>query len=233
MLTILIRTIIIYVILMLIMRLMGKRQLGEIDTSELVTTFLLSEIAALPITDSEIPVSFSIIPIALIAIFEIILSTVVIKFPRLKKVLTSGPSVIISKGKMNIREMEKVRLSLDELISQVRQNGIYSLDEVDYAIIEDNGKMSIIPRSADRPATKRDLSLPDNDSGSMHIIICDGRERQENLKLLGKDMLWLKNSLTVAGVTQKEVFCMTCDDCGNIFIEKKDGTVIKPSSNKG
>lgn len=233
MFTILVRTIIIYVLLMLIMRLMGKRQLGEIDMSELVTTFLLSEIAALPITNSEIPILFSIIPISLIAVFEITLSALIIKCPKLKKVLTSGPSVIISKGKMNIKEMEKVRLSLDELVSQVRQNGIYDLSEVDYAILEENGKMSIIPRSACRPATKKDLSIVDSDSGSMHIIICDGRKKEENLSLVGKDDLWLKNTLIALSLKQKDIFCMTVNDCGDIFIEKKDGTVIQPSASQG
>ena len=230
MLTIFIRTVIIYVLLVITMRLMGKRQLGELELSELVITFLLSEIASLPITNSEIPIMYAIIPILTLMSLEIITSILMINCPPVKKILSSRPAVIISKGVISRSEMKNARISLDELISQIRQNGIYNLEDVDYAIIEENGKMSIVPKSSSRPPDIKTLGLADFDSGVMHILISDGKTNSYNLNMLGKDLNWLKSKLEKHGIKISEVFCMTVNDAGKIFIQKKDGTQIKPSS---
>ncbi len=227
MITISIRTIIIYVVLMITMRLMGKRQLGELDLTELVITFMLSEIASLPITNTEIPMLHAIVPILILMAFEIITSTLALKSSLFKKIFASSPSVIISKGIMNISEMRKVRISLDELVSQVRQNGIYDLDEVDYAILEENGKMSIIPKSLYRTPSIKDLSLPDDRSGIGHILISDGKSNRHNLRMLGHDEGWLQRKLECYKLNKKDVFCMTLDDSGKIFITTQDGKPIK------
>ena len=135
MLHIIIRTLIIYATLLIIMRIMGKRQLGELELSELITTLLFSEIATTPITNPNTRLIDAILPITLIATLEIVLSLLLMKIPTLKRVLTSSPSMIIQKGKIIKKEMLKSRITLDELISQIRQNGVYDLSEVDYAIL--------------------------------------------------------------------------------------------------
>ena len=226
MLTVFVRTIIIYVLLSVIMRLMGKRQLGELEISELVITFLLSEIASLPISNVESPLMYSVIPILTLMSLEIFLSTVVLKCPRIKKIFTSRPAVIISKGKMNKSEMSKVRISVDELIIQARQNGIYDLDEVDYAILEENGKISIIPKSKNRPPDIETLGIKDNDSGIMHIIIADGVVNDYNLSLLNKDRNWVNKTLEKHGIKDKDILCMTLNDAGRLFIVRNNGSTI-------
>ena len=232
MITIFVRTIIIYILLSVIMRLMGKRQLGELELSELVVTFLLSEIAAMPISNVEIPFMFSIIPIVTLMSFEIILSTVILKCPKIKKIFTSRPSVIISKGKINKKEMSKVRISVDELVSQIRQNGIFNLDEVDYAILEENGKISIIPKSRNRPPDISTLGIPDDDSGVMHIIIADGVINNYNLELLNRDKTWVDRVLARHNINCKDVLCMTMNDAGRIFIAQNNGNTICESEDK-
>ncbi|MBQ3013111.1 MAG: DUF421 domain-containing protein [Clostridia bacterium] len=226
-LSIFIRTVIIYVILTITMRIMGKRQLGELDVSELVIAILLSEIASLPITNEEKPLMQAFIPMVTLAALEILSSTLILKSPIAKKILSSKPSVIIARGVIDRKAMKKVRISLEELISQIRQNGIYDLDEVDYAILEENGKMSIIPKSCYRQPDLSDLHLPDDNSGVMHLVVSDSVINNHTLRILGKDESWVIRKLNKQGYALRDVFCMTCDDKGQIYIVKKDGKSIR------
>ncbi len=226
MLSILVRTLIIYVILTVIMRIMGKRQLGEIDVSELVITIILSEIAANPITNPERPILEAVVPAATLALLEILTSALILKAPIFKSILSSRPAILVARGVIDFAAMKKVRISLEELVSQVRQNGIYDLNEVDYAILEENGKMSVIPKNANRQPDKADLKVYCPDNGIMHLVISDGYVNSHGLKTIKKDSVWLGRKLSQLGVSIKDVFCMTVDDSGKIFIQKRDGKQI-------
>lgn len=227
MLTIIFKTVIIYIILTIIMRLMGKRQLGELDVGELVITILLSEIASLPITNPEKTLLDAIIPITTLAALEILTSTLILKIPTVKKILSSKPSVIIAHGRIDKKAMKKVRISLEDLISQVRQNGIFDLEEVDYAILEENGKMSIIPKAINRQPDMKDLNLSTADSGVMHVLISDGVINTHGLSILNKDKSWLLSLLSSQSLAPRDVFCLTCNDAGKIYIIKNDGSTIQ------
>ncbi len=227
MLTVFIRTVIIYIILTVTMRIMGKRQLGELDVGELVITILLSEIASMPITNPEQPFWNALVPIATLATLEIITSLLILRIPLFKTILSSKPAVIIERGVIKYNMMKKVRISLEELVSQVRQNGVYDLCEVDYAILEENGKMSVIPKNANRQPDKQDIGIKCQDNGIMHIVISDGCVNSHSLALLKKDRTWLEGKLKKLKVPIKEVFCMTVDDAGKIFIQKRDGKQIR------
>ena len=226
MITIFIRTVIIYILLSIIMRIMGKRQLGELDVGELVITILLSEIASLPITNPEKSLLDAIIPIATLAFLEILTSTLILVNPKIKKLLSSKPSVLISHGVIDKRAMKKVRISIEDLISQIRQNGIFNLDEVDYAILEENGKMSIIPKAQHRQPDMSDMNIKVSDSGVMHILISDGQINTHGLKLTGKNEKWILNQLSSRSLRVRDVFCMTCNDAGQVYIVKGDGTTV-------
>ena len=158
--TIFIRTVIIYVVLLTSMRLMGKRQIGELEISDLITTLLVSEIASLPLTDTSIPVSHAIIPIILLLTFEVISSTLLMKIPPIKKFISTRPTTLIDNGRLCPEQMKKVRLTVDELMSEIRQNGISDIDEVQYAILEQNGKISVIQKPEFRPPSARDMNTP-------------------------------------------------------------------------
>ena len=128
--TILIRTLIIYVVMIFAVRLMGKRQIGELEVTDLVTTLLISEVASLPITDTNIPVAFAIIPMIVLLTFEVSSSWFLSRVPFLNIFLSARPATLISNGKINRNEMMKARLSLDELIGELRQNGISDIKDV-------------------------------------------------------------------------------------------------------
>ena len=226
MLTIFIRTVIIYFILTVIMRMMGKRQLGELDVGELVITIILSEIATNPISNPERPMLEAIVPIITLASLEILMSALILKIPFFKSILSSKPAVLVSRGIIDFKAMKKVRISLEELVSQVRQNGIYDLNEVDYAILEENGKMSVIPKNANRQPDKSDLKVYCPDTGIMHLVISDGTVSSHGLDTIKKDRAWLDRKLSRLGIAINNIFCMTVDDSGRIFIQKKDGKQI-------
>ena len=226
MLVIFIRTIIIYAILTITMRIMGKRQLGELDVGELVITILLSEIASLPITNPEKSIWTGIIPVATLGTLEILSSALILRFPKIKKFLSSKPAILISHGQMNKKEMRKVRISIEDLITQIRQNGIFDLEEVDYAILEENGKMSIIPKSIYRQPDRRDMGIPDDNSGTMHILVSDGIINTHGLNIISKDEKWLTDTLNNYKLTARDVLCMTCNDAGKLYIIKEDGQAV-------
>ncbi len=224
MLTIFIRTVIIYLVLMLIMRLMGKRQIGELEISDLVTTFLLSEIASLPITDTSIPVIYAIIPMIVLLAFEVSSSWFLSRFPILKNLLSARPATLISNGKIVRKEMLRARLSLDELIGELRQSGIADIDEVRYAILEQNGKITVIQKATVKPPSAEQMDIKAEDNGIDHIVISNGYINKYSLAALNMETSQIEKILQENKVTRKEVYLMLIDDKKNVKIfRKKEG----------
>ncbi len=222
MLTILLRTIIIYISLLIIMRLMGKRQIGELEISDLVTTFLLSEIASLPITDTNIPLSFALIPMVVLLTFEVVSSWLLSRYPALKKLLAAVPATLIIDGQIQRREMLRSRISIDELIGELRQNGITDVSEVKYAILEQNGKITVIQKSEYKPITPDTLNLAVKESGIEHIVINDGKVNKHSLTLLGMKTKDIDDILNSRRLKKKEIYLMLIDDTKKVKIFKKE-----------
>ena len=223
MLTIFIRTCIIYVLLMCSMRLMGKRQIGELELSDLVTTLLISELASLPITDNFIPLSHAIIPIITLVTFEVLSSFLVVHFPTLKNFISSRPSVLINKGKPDRRAMLSARISADELISELRQQGVTNLSEVEYAILEQNGKITVVQKAPFKPPTAEQLNIKTTESGISHIVICEGTINKNGLKILSLSKSDIEKELKKHNTSIRDVYIMTIDDAQNVQIIKKEG----------
>ena len=227
----LIRTIIIYIFLLITMRLMGKRQLGELEISELVSTLLLSDIASLPITNQEIPLTYAIVPILTITVFEIASSLLLTKVPRLKDLLSTRPSIVIRKGKIDKRELLRNRISVDELISELRQKNITDITEVDYAIIEQNGKMTVLPKAEYAQPTCRDLGIEVACRGLCHILVSDGNINEYGLQLTGKSRAWLDDTLRQQKKKLQNIFLMTLDDSETVRIIDKDQVITSQERN--
>ena len=221
--TLLVRTLIIYFLLTIAMRIMGKRQLGEMELSELVTTLLLSEIAAVPITDFRIPMTRAIIPVILIISFEIIIPFIIGKKRSLKKLVEGKPSYLIYRGELRMSEIRKNRVSLDELICELRGQGYFDISDIQYAILEPNGKLSVLPKSGDATAQ--------NTNGMVHSLIIDGEIIDFNLKLLKIERKWLDKKLSSLGVSLKAVRFFGVDDNMNtvsvISSKSENSKVVK------
>ena len=217
-----VRVVIIYLILAVSMRLMGKRQLGELEVSELVTTFMLSEIATSPITSPEKPLIQSVVGILTLLALELVSSFILLKIPAIKSFISPKPNLLIDRGVINQKELSKQRLTNEELLSSLRQQGYVDLAEIYYAIMEGNGKLTVVPRSSSRPATTSELGLTIAESGMHHILVSDGRIDKNGLKTLG----WTKDDVDKILSAQKcevgDVFLLTCDDSGNRHIIMKE-----------
>lgn len=223
MLTVLIRTFIIYISLFGVMRIMGKRQLGELEISDLVTTFLISEIASLPITDTEIPLSHAIIPIIALLSLEVSISTLLSKFPKLKFIFSARPATIIKSGSICQKELEDSRLSFDELFSQLRQQGYDDISQIEYAILEQNGNISVIPKARYKALTPDTIGINVKESGIFHIIIERGKINSYGLKKIGYTKKELNKILAGLGYSADSIYLMMINDAREIrIIPKKD-----------
>ena len=220
--TILIRTVLIYFILLIAMRMMGKRQIGELEISDLITTLLISEIASLPITDEEITLSHAVIPIITLMTFEVVSSTLVANFPGIKNLITARPATLIRNGRLCAKEMRKARISADELISELRQKEITDLSEVRYAILEQNGKISVISRASARPPTAEQMDLTVEDQGLYHIVIDKGVINRHALKQLNLSHEELLRRLDEQRLALKDIYVMLTSDSGKTKIIKKE-----------
>ena len=214
MLTILIRVFLIYTILLTTMRVMGKRQIGEMQVSELVTTILLSELAAQPIADDRIPLIFAIIPIGALISIEVILSFAVTRIPFLKPIFDGKPSILINRGRISMKELLKVRISLEELLSQLRINGVSDIADVEYAILEHNGQLSVIRKRRTDPPSAYDMKLTVTESGIAHAVVIDSKISDYDLCLIKKDRKWLDSRLRQQKAALRDVLLFTVDDAG-------------------
>lgn len=209
MVSIIVRTLIIYAVLSFSLKIMGKRQLGELDIGELVTTLLISEVAAIPIDDPDIPLLNAILPILILFSVEIIISSIKNRSDKMKRFIEGEPAFIIYKGKLLQSALLENRLSVNEFLSQMRQLGIGDISEINYAVLEQDGKMSVFK----------------NDESISHTLVIDTVIQESNLKSLGYDKVWLLKALEKKKTDLKDVFLMTIDDNGRLYILKKDKRV--------
>ena len=210
MITIFMRTLIIYAVLIGVMRIMGKRQVGELEVSDLVTTLLLSEIATVPIENNNVPIIHAVIPIVTLLSVEVIIAMILTKSHKLKNLFGGKPSVIIKNGILNQKELKNNRISLEELLCELRQNNVTNIQDVKYALLEHNGKFSIICN-------------PDaQESGIAHPIIMDKKVSLQNLCAMNKNEEWLKKRLQDSKCNLEDVFLMTIDDSDTVYIIRKE-----------
>ena len=218
-----IRTIILYLITILALRIMGKRQIGELSPSELVVTILISEVAAIPMQDTGTPLLGGIVPIFTLLSLEIITSSLALKSNICKKILFGENSMLIENGKINQAEMKRLRLTLDELLEELRQTGYPDIDKVRYAILETSGKLTVIPYPEYESPTRQDLGVEKAQNALPFAIISDGIISHKNMRKFKKNQKWLDNILKKNKLdNHKQVFLMQLDEDGNLTIIPKE-----------
>lgn len=222
MVTVVIRTVIIYIILTLTLRIMGKRQIGELEISELIVTFMLSELATTPISDTNVPLFNGIVPIILLLSIEGMLSFITVKVPLFKKLIYGKPSILIHNGRLDQAELRNQRIELSELMCAVRQSGIRSLSDVFCAILEENGKISVFSKATKDALTPEQANITAEDDGVGLPLIMDRRIIKENMHLMGWSDSRLQKALSSRNLTLKDVFLLSADLKGNVYIIKKE-----------
>ena len=223
MITVFVRTFIIYTILLLSMRFLGKRQVGELELSELITTFMLSELAVMPISDPDIPIVYALIPILSLLSIEVVLSFIVSRYAPMRKIFFGTPSILIYKGKINLKEIKKLRIGITELVSELRQKDISDICDVRCAILEENGKLSVFPRSAASPLTKEDAGIEAAEKGLGLPVLVGGHLMQKTMRDADVDEAWIDKKLMENDLTRKDVLLMTVDEQKHVVFVRKEG----------
>lgn len=209
---VILRCVILYLIVAVALRLMGKRQIGELQPSELVITLLFSELASVPMQSPELPLISGILPIFVLATIEIGISTLTLKNVKLRYALYGKPIILVYNGKIDQKAMERSRVSIDDLTEAMRTSGIIKIEDINYAILETNGNMSIIPKAN-----------TDTESGMSKIFIIDGRVIKENLESEKLNEDWIDTILTAKSFENtNEIFLLSRDDKGKTYIVKKE-----------
>ncbi len=217
------RTVILYALIIVGIRLMGKKQVGELEPTELVFAMLISDLAAVPMQDFGIPLLFGLIPIVTLLAITMALSVLSLKSIRFRNLICGRPSVIMEHGSILQNALAKNRFTVDELLEELRLQGITDLSTVKYAILENSGRVSVILYEAYQPATPDQLDLTPEEEGLPLIIISDGRVLRQNLQLRNLDQHWLQQQLTEHGHTSPtQVFLLTVDEVGRIYYVPKE-----------
>ena len=217
------RTLIIYFALLLTMRLMGKRQLGEMELSEFVVAALMADLAAHPLQDMGIPLLNGLVPIAVLFCCEVLIAGLSLKHIRLRELFFGKPSLLIVKGEINQNEMRRNRFTLDELMQELRSQGCFDIREIEYAVLETDGKLNLMLNPAERPVTAGQMNVPLPDGGYPQIVISDVRVLEANLKHMGLDLNWLRHSLQEQGSADaEEIYLMTVDETKEVFVTRKE-----------
>ena len=224
MFVVLFRTLIIYFVIIVCLRIMGKRQLGELQPSEFVIAILISNIATLSIEDTDVPLIGAVVPIIILMSAEVILSYITLKNSKAQEVVTGHPVTVISNGNINQKSMRELRFSIEDLMSQLRINGIFDIREVAWAIVETNGQLTVYPKFEARPLTPDAVFSPETsacDTPPM-VLISDGELNPKVLEICNLSERWLKNVLKENDASVENVFLMTCDPTARYYLVKKE-----------
>ncbi|NLJ16744.1 MAG: DUF421 domain-containing protein [Clostridiales bacterium] len=214
MIVIVIRGIILYALIMASLRLMGKRQLGELQPSELVVTILISNIASLPLENLSAPMLAGVIPVLTLVCLDVFMSGFMLKFHRFRRFVSGNPIILISHGKVNQKQLRSLRYTIDELFEAMRESSIYDLNDVQYAIVENNGKINFYEKQ--QQGSTDNLNPPE-------IIIRDGVIDHKGLIECGLNTNWLEKTVKENKLKVNDIFLMTSDEKANYNIIKKDG----------
>lgn len=218
----LIRVCILYLLILLSVRLMGRRQVGELQPSELVITILISEIACVPIQDNGIPILSSVVAVLVLAALEILFSALSLKSEGWRKLMQGNPIAVIRDGELDQNALKKLRITLDDLLEGMREKSVFDLSQVQYAVLESNGKLSIQLKPAFRGTTAQMLNIAPDDSGMVCPLVFDGKVQTNNFALCGMTEKRFHAAVKQSGIPLSQIFLMTADRSGTVQCIRKE-----------
>lgn len=224
MFVVLIRTVVLYLLIVAGIRLLGKHQIGQLEPSELVLTLIIADLASVPMQDNGIPLLSGLIPIAVLLSLSTILSVLCTRSIRFRALLCGRPSVVIENGVVVEHELQRNRLTLDELMEELRIQGYADFQSIKFALLETNGQLSVLPYTADKPVTAAQMGIATQETGLPVVLISDGRLLEHNLKGAGYETVWLEKQLAAHGLHScRQVFLLTVDETGGTCCIPKEG----------
>lgn len=216
------RSIILYIIVLIVMRFMGKREIGQLQPFELAISIMIADLASIPMTEIGIPISNGIIPILGLLVMHLLISLLNMKSIRFREIICGKPSILIYRGKIDEKVLKKERFTINELEERLRGNNIFNLGDVEYAILETSGQVTVIPKPEKRGTTPEDFNITPEYEGIPYDLVIDGIVMHQNLKLIGRDYRWLKKEVEKFKMKPEEALLVTLDGKGQMFCQKKE-----------
>lgn len=219
---ILVRTIILYLLVLVVMRGMGKRQLGQMQPFELVIAMMIADLAATPMSEIGIPLSYGIVPILGLLIIHILISVLNLKSIRFRQIVCGKPRILIYRGKIDQTALKKENFTINELQERLRNKDITNIADVEFAILETSGEVTVVLKPEKKNVTVEDMGIELQYEGISYDLVVDGKIMVDNLKILNKDYKWLEGQLKRFKAKPEDVLVATIDGKGEIFCQKKE-----------
>lgn len=217
-----IRAIILYTIVLIVMRLMGKREIGQLQPFELAISIMIADLASIPMTETGIPITRGIIPILGLLVMHLMISFINLKSIRARQIVCGKPSILIYRGKIDEKALIKERFTINELEERLRGNNVMNIGDVEYAILETSGQVTVIQKPNKRTTTPEDFNIMPEYQGIAYDLVVDGKVMYDNLKVLGKNYAWLRTEVGKFKIAPEEALIVTLDGKGQIFCQKKE-----------
>lgn len=216
------RAIVLYLVVLIVMRLMGKREIGQLQPFELAISIMIADLASIPMTEIGIPIFNGIVPILGLLVMHLVISVINLKSLKAREIICGKPSILIYRGKINEEALVKERFTINELEERLRGNNVINLGDVEYAILETSGQVTVIQKPEKRTTIPEDFNILPEYEGIPYDLVIDGKVMEANLKAIGKNYNWLKKQTEKFGIKPEEALVVTLDGKGQIFCQKKE-----------
>ena len=216
------RAIVLYIVVLIVMRLMGKREIGQLQPFELAISIMIADLASIPMTEIGIPIFNGIVPILGLLVMHLIISMINLKSLKAREIICGKPSILIYRGKIDEKQLKKERFTINELQERLRGNNVTNLGDVEYAILETSGEVTVILKPEKRNTIPEDFNITPEYEGIPYDLVVDGKVMEKNLKMIGKNYSWLRKQVEKFNMRPEEALVVTLDGKGQIFCQKKE-----------
>lgn len=213
------RAIVLYIIVLIVMRLMGKREIGQLQPFELAISIMIADLASLPMTETGVPISNGIIPILGLLVMHLVISMLNMKSTKIREIICGKPSILIFRGKIDEEVLKRERFTINELEERLRDNNIFNIGDVEYAVLETSGQVTVIPKPNKRPTTPEDFNIEPKYEGIPYDLVVDGKVMYKNLEKIGKNYVWLQKQTEKFGIRPEEALIVTIDGDNQFFCQ--------------
>lgn len=220
MLTLIIRSIIIYFVVLVVFRLMGKRQLGQMQPFELVLTLILADLATIPMAEMSVPLVHGIVPLLALLVIHYVITILSKHFPKVSELFSGKPVIVINQNGIDYKAVQKLNLSIDDILESLRSAGYFSPDEVLFAIMETNGKISVLPKAQATFVTKKDLKIEGEENSMPVTLVSEGKIIQENFQQVKVNKQKIMDFIEKLGIKTKKILIFTLDNNGKVYFQE-------------
>lgn len=216
------RAILLYILVLIVMRLMGKREIGQLQPFELAISIMIADLASIPMTDTGVPITNGIIPILGLLVMHLVISMLNMKSIKSREIICGKPTILVYRGKINEKALKKERFTINELQERLRGNNIFNLGDVEYAILETSGQVTVIQKPEKRNTIPEDFNIVPEYEGIPYDLVVDGQIMYNNLNAIGRNEEWLKKEVQKFKMKPEEALVVTIDGKNQIFCQKKE-----------